>query len=70
MEQNLELCADEIIQYLFKLLLNQLCIKIHWQKSDVQYYLRGFDFDFIGLLWLKDLVWRDNHWVALLKTFF
>ena len=28
------------------------------------YVLRGFDFDFIGLLWLKDLVWRDNHWVA------
>ena len=26
------------------------------------YVLRGFDFHFVGLLWLSDLVWRDNRW--------
>lgn len=26
------------------------------------YVVRGFDFDWIGLLWLKDLVWRDGRW--------
>lgn len=28
------------------------------------YVVRGFDFDYIGLLWLSDLVWRKNRWVA------
>lgn len=32
------------------------------------YVVRGFDFDYIGLLWLKDLVWRDNRWQADLKN--
>ncbi len=26
------------------------------------YVVRGFDFDYIGLLWLSDLVWRGNRW--------
>jgi hypothetical protein len=42
------------------------------QGSDIQrdplaevgcpYVLRGFDFHYIGLLWLKDLVWRGDRW--------
>jgi hypothetical protein len=28
------------------------------------YVVRGFDWDYIGLLWLSDLVWRDDRWVA------
>lgn len=26
------------------------------------YAVRGFDFDYVGILWLSDLVWRDDHW--------
>jgi hypothetical protein len=26
------------------------------------YVLRGFDFHYVGLLWLSDLVWRDTRW--------
>lgn len=26
------------------------------------YVVRGFDFDYIGLLWMSDLVWRDRRW--------
>ena len=26
------------------------------------YAIRGFDFDYIGLLWLSDLVWRGGQW--------
>jgi uncharacterized protein len=26
------------------------------------YVVRGFDFDYIGLLWLSDLQWRDDKW--------
>jgi hypothetical protein len=28
------------------------------------YVVRGFDFDYIGLLWLSDLVWRRDRWVV------
>jgi hypothetical protein len=28
------------------------------------YVIRGFDFDYLGVLWLSDLVWRDDRWVA------
>jgi uncharacterized protein len=28
------------------------------------YAVRGFDFDYIGVLWLKDLVWRTDAWRA------
>jgi hypothetical protein len=28
------------------------------------YVVRGFDFDYIGLLWFSDLVWRGNRWQA------
>ena len=28
------------------------------------YAVRGFDFDYVGLLWLDDLLWRDGKWVA------
>ena len=27
------------------------------------YVVRGFDWDYIGLLWLSDLVWRTDRWV-------
>ena len=26
------------------------------------YVARGFDFDYVGLLWLNDLVWRGDRW--------
>jgi hypothetical protein len=28
------------------------------------YAVRGFDFDYVGLLWLGDLKWRGNKWVV------
>ncbi|CAG0941218.1 hypothetical protein ANRL1_00451 [Anaerolineae bacterium] len=28
------------------------------------YVVRGFDFDYLGVLWLSDLVWRKDHWDA------
>jgi len=27
------------------------------------YAVRGFDYDYVGLLWLEDLVWRNGQWV-------
>lgn len=29
--------------------------------------MRGFDFDYIGLLWLSDYVWRRDRWVTQLE---
>jgi len=26
------------------------------------YAVRGFDYDYVGVLWLDDLIWRDSHW--------
>jgi DUF2075 family protein len=26
------------------------------------YAVRGFDFDYVGILWLNDLVWRNGEW--------
>ena len=26
------------------------------------YAVRGFDYDYVGILWLNDLLWRNNHW--------
>lgn len=28
------------------------------------YVVRGFDFDYVGLLWLDDVVWRSDRWVV------
>jgi DUF2075 family protein len=28
------------------------------------YAVRGFDFDWVGVLWLSDLVWRGGRWLA------
>jgi len=28
------------------------------------YALRGFDFDYVGLLWFSDLIWRRGHWIV------
>jgi len=28
------------------------------------YVVRGFDFDYVGILWLSDLVWRSGKWVV------
>ena len=38
-----------------------------WQKillSEVgcPYAVRGFDYDYVGILWLDDLIWRGHHW--------
>jgi len=34
------------------------------------YVVRGFDFDYEGLLWLSDLVWRKNEWRVNFKHIF
>lgn len=31
------------------------------------YAVRGFDFDYVGILWLEDLIWRDGRWVVQLE---
>lgn len=28
------------------------------------YAIRGFDYDYLGLIWLSDVVWRENRWVV------
>ena len=28
------------------------------------YVVRGFDYDYTGVLWMSDLVWRGDRWVA------
>jgi hypothetical protein len=28
------------------------------------YSVQGFEFDYVGVIWGSDLVWRDNRWVA------
>ena len=28
------------------------------------YEIRGFDFDYIGLLWLEDVIWRTDKWMV------
>lgn len=28
------------------------------------YVVRGFDYDYLGVLWLSDLVWRDDRWLV------
>lgn len=28
------------------------------------YVVRGFDYDYVGILWLSDLVWRRDRWVV------
>ncbi len=32
------------------------------------YVLRGFDFDYLGVLWLGDLIWRKDRWRANLQN--
>jgi len=32
------------------------------------YVVRNFDFDYVGLLWFSDLVWRHDRWVVDLKN--
>lgn len=34
------------------------------------YVVRGFDYDYLGVLWLKDLVWRDGRWMVNLDSIF
>ena len=31
------------------------------------YAVRGFDYDYVGVLWLEDLLWRDKRWVLSLN---
>ncbi|HYS17264.1 MAG TPA: DNA/RNA helicase domain-containing protein, partial [Candidatus Binatia bacterium] len=26
------------------------------------YVVRGFDYDYVGILWLNDLIWRGHRW--------
>jgi DUF2075 family protein len=28
------------------------------------YVIRGFDYDYLGILWMSDLRWREGHWEA------
>jgi hypothetical protein len=30
--------------------------------------IRGFDYDYVGILWLNDLLWRDNQWTVSLDA--
>ncbi len=32
------------------------------------YVVRGFDYDYLGLIWLDDFVWRDGKWLARLES--
>jgi hypothetical protein len=32
------------------------------------YAVRGFDYDYVGVLWLEDLIWRDGKWVLNLEN--
>ena len=32
------------------------------------YVVRGFDYDYLGVLWLDDLVWRGNRWSIQLNS--
>lgn len=32
------------------------------------YVVRGFDYDYVGILWLSDLVWRGDRWVVNIKN--
>lgn len=32
------------------------------------YVVRGFDYDYLGVLWLKDLVWRGSRWMVNLDS--
>jgi hypothetical protein len=34
------------------------------------YVVRGFDYDYLGVLWLKDLVWRSGRWHVDVKEVF
>lgn len=34
------------------------------------YVVRGFDYDYLGVLWLGDLVWRDGRWRANLGSIY
>jgi hypothetical protein len=34
------------------------------------YVVRGFDFDYVGLLWLGDLEWRGDRWVIATEQVF
>lgn len=34
------------------------------------YVVRGFDYDYLGVLWLNDLVWRNNHWHVNFENIF
>ncbi|GAA4461895.1 hypothetical protein GCM10023189_37930 [Nibrella saemangeumensis] len=31
------------------------------------YVVRGFDYDYLGLLWLEDLVWRNGKWLVQIE---
>ncbi len=32
------------------------------------YTVRGFDYDYLGVLWLNDVVWRTDHWEVIPKN--
>ena len=41
---------------------NQLC------EVGCPYVVRGFDYDYLGLLWLDDLVYRNGKWCILIEN--
>lgn len=34
------------------------------------YTVRGFDYDYLGVLWLSDIVWRKDHWEVIPNNVF
>ncbi len=36
----------------------------HLCEIGCPYVVRGFDFDYVGLLWMSDLVWRGDRWAV------
>lgn len=32
------------------------------------YVVRGFDFDYLGVLWLNDLIWRNDRWTVNIES--
>ncbi|MBX7245321.1 MAG: DUF2075 domain-containing protein [Candidatus Sumerlaeaceae bacterium] len=34
------------------------------------YAVRGFDYDYVGILWLNDLLWRTDKWIVNLDSVF
>ena len=64
LEPHLEFCASPWTNYTWfvaghpagRIASDPLC------EVGCPYAVRGFDYDYVGILWLDDLVWRENRW--------